>query len=106
MIKHLAYDLDGSVPLDVTLQTIESGHHANLGKKMDLTPWESLVFWFWKDMCLGVADLQLVSTRPKETLQVWTGPMRTLRPDERLAVAAHGSKSRRGGAYLLPVNVK
>lgn len=99
MARHLAYQLNTEAPLDITIQSLISGTHVNLGKRMDLREGEDLAFWLYNEICIGVADILLVTPRDKKTLQVWTGPMRALTPAER-AFASDFRGPARGGAYM------
>lgn len=99
MNRDLAYRLNSEAPLDLTVQTLMSGTHINIGKRMDLVPGRSLVFWFYGQQCVGVSDLLLYANREKRTAQLWTGPLRAMNIDERMRTL--GAKApNRGGEYL------
>jgi hypothetical protein len=94
----ILYSLKTSAPLDLTIDSIKAGHHANLKKRMDVQEGDD-VFWFYGLACLGAASIESVQLRERGTLQFWTGPLRMLTPAERRAVRLSRAGTARGGAY-------
>ena len=96
---NLAYRLTQDAPLDLTIQTLLSGTHLNLGKRMTLVPGESKAFLFYDNVCVGVSDILHHSARGTRTAQIWIGPLRALGPEERREAGDTPRPIARGGQY-------
>src|SRR5579885_3173356 len=101
-MRDIAYQLTQDAPLDLTFQGLLSGQHFNLGKRMDVTPGVSKVYFFYGGLCLGVAPVADISTRKGRTLNAWSGKLRAMTSAERdvaYATYKRHSGNLRGGAY-------
>lgn len=102
--RHLGYALTQDAPIDVTIQTLRSGTHLNLGKNLAIVPGRDMAFLLYDGGCVGIAEILHMKPRTARTSQIWTGPMRALYPIERVMIETKDEewcRNARGGRYVL-----
>lgn len=98
MKRDIQYALEQSIPLDLTIQALQSGHRFPAHSRLkDAVIGESVIGFFYAGLLVGVADLAFMHTE-KWAMTFVSGPLRAASVEQR-TLAASSSPKGRGGNY-------